>query len=87
LNDRQDITEHEHKVWQKSSNIFTSFALKVRRQKRGNNFVPSSSAATAIGIKNFVRMKRGSLGRRNICGNFRKPPHVRLKRDRAADRG
>jgi hypothetical protein len=38
LNDRQDIAEHEHKVWQKSSNIFTSFALKVRRQKRGNNF-------------------------------------------------
>jgi hypothetical protein len=38
LNDRQDIAEHEHKVWQKSSNIFTSFALKDRRQKRGNNF-------------------------------------------------
>jgi hypothetical protein len=36
LNDRQDIAEQ---VWQKSSNIFTSFALKVRRQKKRQQFL------------------------------------------------
>jgi hypothetical protein len=60
LNDKQEIAEHEHEVWQKSSNIFTSFALKVRRQKKeATILVPSSSAAPAIGIKNFVSRKPG----------------------------
>src|SRR5215469_6893945 len=32
---------------------------------------PAGNTATAIGIKNFVRMARGSVGRRNICGHLR----------------
>jgi hypothetical protein len=87
LDVRQDIAEHEHEVWQKSSNIFTSFAPKLRRHKEATIFVPSSSAATAIEIKNFVLMKRGSLGR---CKHLRKLAETtarRLKRDGAANRG
>jgi hypothetical protein len=33
-NDKQIIAEHEHEVWQKSSNMFTSFASKSTVKKK-----------------------------------------------------
>jgi hypothetical protein len=87
LNDKQNIAEHE--VWQKSSNIFTSFALKICRQKkRGNNFCAFKQCSDCNRNQEFrpneawITWPTQTFA--ETCGNL---PHVRLKRDRAANRG
>ena len=55
----QDIAEHTNISFAKEFKYFYVFCAKSLPQKKeATIFVPSSSTAIAIGIKNFVRMKR-----------------------------